>query len=118
MLKASKNRWFRIAVAVSALLPIVVAAQIISPGGPPAGSGWDFNRIVGVLNTLITWVYTVFLILAVIFAILTAFKYLTSGGDPEKVKAASQMLIYVAVAIAVALLSVAIQFVIRGLLQV
>ena len=34
---------------------------------------------------------------------VAAYKYLTAGGDPEKVKSASNILIYAAIAIVVAL---------------
>jgi len=45
---------------------------------------------------------------AVIFIILAAFGYLTSGGDPEKVGSAKNKIVYAIVAIIVAALAFAV----------
>jgi len=49
------------------------------------------------------------------FILYAAFIYLTAGGDPEKVKTASNQLIYAAVAIAVALVAQGIRFIVAQL---
>jgi hypothetical protein len=56
------------------------------------------------------WLFTILLVLAVIFIVLAAYKYLMSGGG-EEVGAAHKMLLYAAVAVAVALLA-------RGMVEV
>ncbi len=53
--------------------------------------------------TVFGWFFTFLVVLAAIFALVAAYKYLTAGGDPEKVKAASNILIYCAIAIVAAL---------------
>lgn len=45
------------------------------------------------------------ILLAIIFILVAAFKYLTAAGDPQKVKDASGYVIYAAIAVAVALLA-------------
>ena len=82
------------------LLPLVSFAQTLPPA--PITTLTD---ITGIILTIITWLFTILIFLAVLFIIIAAFKYLTAAGDPEKVKSASNMLIYAAVAIAVALLA-------------
>jgi len=54
-----------------------------------------------------TWLTRVFWIVAVVFIVLAAFKFLTSGGDEKKIGAAKTALIYAFVAIGVAILSTA-----------
>ena len=42
---------------------------------------------------------------SIIFTLGAAFKYLTAAGDPEKVRSAGQSLLYVIIAIVVALIA-------------
>ena len=108
--------------AVGAILMVLPLASIAQ--GPPSGVGgavspptiqFSFQTVVNLLNTVVTWIFTIFLIVSVIFIILAAFNYLTSGGDAEKVSKATRQVVFAAVAIAVALLSVAIRFVVEQL---
>lgn len=70
------------------------------------------------LITLITnWVFTIFLILAVIFIILAGLQFLTAGGKPEGVSEARQKLIWAAVGILVALLARGIPAVLENLVK-
>ena len=103
------------------MLPALVFAQTGSGiGGPvsPSTQRFTFGDVIRILNTIVSWMFTIFLIIAVIFIIWAAFKYLTSGGDPEGVKDATKMVIYAAVAIAVALLSAALRFAVQDLLGI
>ncbi len=108
------------AIAIVAL-PAITFAQVPPPGGF-AGSGApqaNISSMSGVLTSLcsiFTWIFILLLILAGIFILIAAFKYLTASGDPEKVKAAGTMLIYTAVAVGVALLARAIPFVVANFL--
>ena len=63
-----------------------------------------FGDVLGILNLLASWMFTILLVVAVIVIIIAAFKYLTSGGDPDKVKSATQMLIWAVVGVGVAIL--------------
>ena len=60
------------------------------------------------VNMIIRWIYTIFLVVAVIFVLIAAFQYLTSSGDKDKVKKATNMLMYAAIAIVVAVLAFSI----------
>lgn len=62
--------------------------------------GW-----VGILLTFVRWVYTAVFIVAVLFILMAAFNFITSKGDPGKVKTARSQLLYAIVGIAVALVS-------------
>lgn len=92
------------ALVASVGLPVLVGAQVVPPP-PPIQSFSDVQRI---LITATSWLFTILIILAVIFILIAAFRYLTAAGDPEKVKKANHSLIYAAIAIAVALLSRAV----------
>jgi uncharacterized membrane protein len=74
------------------------------------------QSVLQMLCTVFAWAFYFLIVLAVIFIIIAAFKYLTAAGDPEKVKSAGTMLIYTVVAIVVALLARAIPLVIGSFL--
>lgn len=72
--------------------------------------------IMDVIKNVIRWIYILFFIIAVALVLMAAFTYLTAGGDSEKVKEAKNRIIYAAVAIVVALLSVALETIITNFL--
>ena len=84
-----------------------------TPAGPYQGE----VDILKVLNTIINWVFAIFLAIAVLFIILAAFQFLTAGGNSEKVSEARDKLLYAAIGIAVAMLSKAIVPIVAGILN-
>lgn len=60
---------------------------------------------VDLLLTAMKWLYTIFFIVALLFIILAAYKFVFSKGDETKVKSARQQVAWAIVAIAVALVS-------------
>jgi magnesium-transporting ATPase (P-type) len=94
----------------AATAPLEVPADQIAPGLR------SFNDYVGVITTLIRWMFIILLVLAVLFIIMAAFSYMTSGGDEEKVAGAHKKVIYAVVAIAVAFLAQGVSFVVASLL--
>lgn len=98
------------AVALAAL-PYLALAQVNVPNSPIN----SINSIIG-SNGLICkafgYLFALLIIVAVIFVVVAAFKYLTAAGDPEKVKGANHQLIYAAIAIAVALIARAVPLIV------
>ena len=62
------------------------------------------NDLLGLMDRITNWFFTILLVLAVIFIIFAAYKYLMSGGG-EEVGKAHKMVLYAAVAVAVAVLA-------------
>lgn len=92
------------------------AGPAVNPSSPPQG---QITSIQGILNTVCVvfdWAFYFLIAFAVIFIIYAAFKYLTAGGDAEKVKGAGSTLIYAAVAVGVALLARAIPLIVASFL--
>ena len=87
--------------------PFVALAQLKGPDqGIPVVT--QFQTLTGVsqwLCTISDWMFYFLIILAVVFVVIAAYKYLTSSGDPEKVKGANQMLMYAAIAVIVGILA-------------
>jgi hypothetical protein len=99
------------------IAPVLALAQSTAPIQAP--SGVLSGGLTGVSNELcviFNWMFYFLIILAIIFVVVAAFRYLFAAGDPEKVKAAGHALIYAAVAIAVALIAKAVPGVVGTLL--
>ena len=101
------------AMAFAQNLPLPVAPVTTNV---PQGNITSMQSVLQMLCTVFAWAFYFLIVLAVIFIIVAAFKYLTAAGDPEKVKSAGTMLIYTAVAIVVALLARAIPLIIGSFL--
>lgn len=101
------NKIKRIAYYLSGLAPLTVPmfaqAQFTAPNTNAFQSLTSFQQFI--CTTVVNWLFTFVVILAIVFVLIAAFKYLTAAGDPEKVKSASHNLIYAAVAVVVALLA-------------
>ena len=69
----------------------------------------------GALDTIINVLFTVLVIVAVIFIILGAFALLTAQGDEDKIKTGRQQILYAVIAVVVALLARGIVDWVRGL---
>jgi len=105
--------------------PLFVTAAV-TPGGIPTHEQLGIKEkppvedVPGLINAIagiVKWVYTIFLIVAVMFILFAAFNYLTAGGQPEKVKSAHDQIIYAAIAIAIALLAVGAVAIIKDVLK-
>ncbi len=102
----------RVAPFLAAVVPLAASAQTLPP--PPFTNP---GSAIALLCSIAGWMFTFLVVLSVIFVIWAAFKYLTAGGDPAKVGAASSMLIYAAVAIAVAIFAKGFPLLVGGLLN-
>jgi hypothetical protein len=102
------------------LLPLLAAAQGTQPVRPgtvgvlPSPNVTTVSGVFTVLCQVLGWFFILFIILAVVFVIVAAFKYLTAGGDAEKVGTANHMLIYAVVAVVVAVIARAIPVIIAN----
>jgi len=94
-------------IGFAMLSPVAAMAQPISatppvdPLSPKDNTIDDVNDVKLILEKITNWMFTIFIALAAVMIIYAAFIYLTSGGG-EDVSKAHKMLLYSAVAIAVA----------------
>jgi hypothetical protein len=104
-----------------AAAPFMAYAQIQGPSAPTQGNvpQSNINSLQTVLNTVcivFSWMFYFLIALAVVFIVVAAFRYLTAGGEAEKVKGAGQTLLYAAIAVGVALLARAIPLIVASFL--
>lgn len=117
-MKMSKIAKLSLVVSTIGLLLLgnVAIGQIAQIPGIQQTGPTTVGGLVDVLKGVIRWIYIIFFVIAVMFIIFAAFSYLTAGGDPEQVSKAKSRIIYAAVAIAVALLAVGFEVIIRNFL--
>ena len=77
---------------------------------------WGIFCILNTLNTIVDWIFTVMVVLAVLFAILGAFNLLTGAGSPEKVTSGRNYILYAAIGLIVALISRAIPGIVKAVM--
>ena len=93
----------KVTASLTGMLPYVAPLLVGAQTAPPAPITSLSGAQAFVCTVIVGWFFTGLIVLAVVFVLVAAFKYLTASGDPEKVKAASHQLIYAAVAIVVAI---------------
>ena len=95
------TRYFYLFPAVILLLPVLGFAQPEAP----VDQVNTFDDVACVFDRVINWIFSVLILLAVAFVFIAAYKYLFAAGNPESVKDANKMIMYAAIAMAVALLA-------------
>ncbi len=93
----------------------VAHAQLKLPGVvSTVSSGSTLIKFICVV--VFSWIFIGAILLAILLTLVAAYKYLTSAGDPAKVKAAGQTLVFVAVGLAVAILARSIPIIVGSFL--
>lgn len=124
-MKLSKAQFIATSVTVGvvglSLLTNVAVGQGLSnpniPGVTTVGRVSTVGSLVDTVRFIVRWVYIIFFVIAVLMILFAAFTYLTAAGNEEKVKKARDSIIYAAVAVAVALLAVGFEQIIRTFLE-
>ena len=104
-------------VLVATAGPVAAFAQSISDEPPPEAFT-TFEGLIDIVNKFLGWLFTVLMVVAAIFIVMSAFYYLTAGGEDEKIKKAKDRFIYAVVAIAIGLVATAVKFVVAQLIGV
>ena len=87
------------------LLSVIILSLVLTPALASAQDILRDNDFIDALNSIVNWLFTILLIVAVIFILIAAFNFITAAGDPEKVKTARQFVIYALIGVVVALLA-------------
>ena len=102
-------------VAFMGLAPSVGLAEGFGePEDLPTSAVTDIRGIFDLIVQILNFAFTLLLILAVVFIIVAAYKYLTAGGDVEKLKSAHSTLIWALVAVVVAVFAIALVNIVKN----
>ncbi len=116
-------------ILVSTVIGVVVLltapALVVFIGGALGGVGNFYyctaNSVTGNLQNalinIINWTAWFFAVISVVMGIYSAFLYLTSKGDPERVKTATRVLFFTVVGIIVAVLAFSIIFIVNKIIS-
>ncbi len=75
------------------------------------------DDVIRVLGNIVGWTYQIFFIVAVFFILIAAFSFLTAKADPEKIKTARSQIFYAVIAIAIALISIGADMIVKSILE-
>ena len=101
-------------VSLAALLPAVIASAQ-GPGTLPPPPTTSVGGLIGILCNILGWAFVILILLAIVFVIVAAFRYLSASGDPEKIKKANYTLLYAAVAVAVGILAKGVPLIVSSI---
>lgn len=76
---------------------------------------WGVICLMNTLNTIVDWIFTILIIIAVVMVILGAISYLTSAGNPEKLQAGRNYIMYALIGVAIAFLARAIPAIFKAI---
>ena len=108
----STNKLIKIAAAAKLFMPAgVLAAEL------PTNLVNTPDKLDSFFTTIASWTFAIFMGVAVIVLIYSAFMFLTSGGDPNKISTARKTLVWAIVAIAIAILAGGIPYLVQGFLS-
>lgn len=81
------------------LLPTIILAA------EPSHAVDTPEKVIGLIQRVTDWAYSILLVLAVLFIVYAAYLYLFSEGDTEKTEKAKKQIFYAVVAVAIAILA-------------
>jgi hypothetical protein len=100
-----KHTVLKIITRGSLLGGLVPFAASAGPAILTAPNVTDIGQLLQTVCNVVNIMFTGLLLLAIIFVIAAAYRYLTAGGDPEVVKKANYQLLYAGIAIVVAVIA-------------
>lgn len=100
------------------ILNVAHAGVIAPPSGESLkGAFGGPDALVNQVCNAATWVFAAAIIFSIIFALLAAFEYMRSAGDPGAIKKANNRLVFLAIGVAVALVAFLFPGLIAGIVQ-
>lgn len=109
----NKHLYIILLIFVISIVFIGSASAVFLPqpekvGDPEPLKQPDIMGDEGLVNRITSWLFTILLLAAVVFIILSGYMFVTSAGDPETIKKARTFLLYAVIALVVAISAKAI----------
>lgn len=76
----------------------------------------DVTDMLNVIRTLRNWLFTIVIVIAVVFLIYAGFQYITSGGDTKKIEGARAMIVNVVIGLVIAIAAIGLVNVVGNIL--
>ncbi|MBU1014815.1 hypothetical protein KKI17_00005 [Patescibacteria group bacterium] len=105
---------FSLALSFVALpLGVLAALPIAGTSVSPVTNAED---LVGTIESIVSWVFTILIIAAVFMVLIAAFQFVTAGGSADTISSARQKLLMAVVGILLAFFAQAIPIVLKNIL--
>lgn len=95
-----------------------VHAQMGSPIKAPRSIGGTSGNVLSLACLGLRWLFTAAIIFSIVLVLWAAIEYMRSAGDPAKVKASTNRLVYAAIGVAVAILARTVPIFVGSVLNV
>ncbi len=92
------------------ILPLIAMADINAGAAPIPNPGIQVEQLI---NILLNFIWPLFMGFAVLMFLVAGFEFLTAQGDPTKVAAARQAVLWGVVGVAMGVLAFSLPFVVR-----
>jgi len=77
----------------------------------------SIDDILTIISNITLWMYRILLAIVVIFVLMAAFTFLTSGDNVNNIKKAKNQILYAAIAVVIAILSFSVSTIITNVLS-
>jgi len=104
-------------VVFGAIPTTINPGEYLDPLGKGATDIKTASEVVGIIITIVQWTYSIFFVVAVFMILMAAYTYLTAQAEPEKIKNATNQIVWASIAIAVALLAVSISAIVKSIVS-
>ena len=101
-----------IVIASFLLMPVAMTGlSVVEATFPPTTSysapskTLEETSVMGSLGNIADWIFYILIGVSVLFIVIAGIEYVTASGDPEKIKAAGQKVLYALIGIIVAALA-------------
>jgi len=95
---------------------VISAGKCQAPGTVVICPPTKFKSIAEIIEAVTNWIFYLAVIIAPLIIIIGAFMFMTSGGEPNRVRKARNMIIWAAIGLAVILFSKGIYSIVRNIL--
>lgn len=92
-------------VLASLILTSLLVLPAIGLAASPTAETLTEVPVMEALERIINWIFTILIVVAVIFLVWGAFNFVTAAGSPEKVEAGKQSIMWALVGVVIALLA-------------
>ena len=104
-------------VVFGAIPTTINPGEYLDPLGKGATGVKTASDVVDIFIRVLGWTYSIFFIVAVFMILMAAYTYLTAQAEPEKIKNATNQIVWASIAIAVALLAVSISMIVKSIVS-
>ena len=111
-----KKVFFKIFIALIFFTLFLTASPVFAQGGVVIENPLSSNTLEELIDNILNFIFWVATALAPLMIVIAGFYFITSGGDPAKIQAAKNIILYTVIGYSIILLSKGLILVIKEVL--